>query len=117
MTKGQAAFEACLSKLSSKGIILTKGQAAFEAFRRYRKTAGWVMPGWGGIGRNGREAWEIAAEAACEAHPDCPAANALDKIAKMCGAPDWEYPGQVVRDVQDALERHEGIIVTSNTTN
>lgn len=25
---------------------------------------------------------------------------ALDEIAALCGVPDWEYPGQVVRDVR-----------------
>lgn len=28
------------------------------------------------------------------------ATDALDKIAKMCGCPQWDYPGQVVRDVE-----------------
>ena len=26
--------------------------------------------------------------------------DALDEIAALCGCPTWEYPGQVVRDVQ-----------------
>lgn len=30
---------------------------------------------------------------------DNPSADALDDICKIIGAPDWEYPGQVVRDV------------------
>jgi len=28
---------------------------------------------------------------------------ALDQIAKLCGCPEWDYPGQVVRDVECAL--------------
>jgi hypothetical protein len=28
------------------------------------------------------------------------ASQALDQIAKLCGVPEWQYPGQVVRDVQ-----------------
>lgn len=28
------------------------------------------------------------------------ALGALDKIATICGCPSWDYPGQVVRDVQ-----------------
>lgn len=27
------------------------------------------------------------------------ALNALDEIAKLCGCPHWDYPGQIVRDV------------------
>ncbi len=30
---------------------------------------------------------------------DTAATDALDAIAKLCGCPAWEYPGQVVRDV------------------
>lgn len=29
-----------------------------------------------------------------------PAEAALDTIAQLCGCADWEYPGQVVRDVK-----------------
>lgn len=29
----------------------------------------------------------------------------LDSITKALGSPDWEYPGQVVRDVQDTVRR------------
>jgi hypothetical protein len=31
------------------------------------------------------------------------ASDALDSIAVICGCPEWEYPGQVVRDVEGAL--------------
>jgi len=31
--------------------------------------------------------------------PDA-ASDALDAIAKLCGCPKWDYPGQVVRDVE-----------------
>ena len=31
--------------------------------------------------------------------PDA-ATAALDAIAALCGCPEWEYPGQVVRDVE-----------------
>ena len=33
------------------------------------------------------------------------AEDALDAIAAACGCPRWEYPGQVVRDVEAARER------------
>ena len=42
-------------------------------------------------------------KAASDSGDDNPAANALDDIVKLCGASDWEYPGQVVRDVALAL--------------
>ena len=32
------------------------------------------------------------------------ATEALDAIAKLCGCPTWEYPGQVVRDVEGLLK-------------
>lgn len=31
---------------------------------------------------------------------DSAARNALDKIAELCGCPEWDYPGQLVRDVE-----------------
>lgn len=38
------------------------------------------------------------------------AVNALDEIAAACGCADWEYPGQVVRDVGTVLrERNEAM--------
>lgn len=33
------------------------------------------------------------------------AEEALDKIAALCGCPSWDYPGQVVRDVEQAIGR------------
>lgn len=31
--------------------------------------------------------------------------DALDAIAVLCGCPEWDYPGQVARDVHEALTR------------
>lgn len=47
---------------------------------------------------------EEAIKAACRTlqamlAPDA-AEEALDEIARLCGCPEWHYPGQVVRDVQ-----------------
>lgn len=43
-------------------------------------------------------------------HPDeppkSPAEEALDEIAVLCGIPEWEYPGQVVRDVMHLQKKH-----------
>lgn len=33
------------------------------------------------------------------------ATQAFDAIAELCGCKEWEYPGQVVRDVETALEK------------
>ena len=33
------------------------------------------------------------------------AEKALDDIAALCGCPEWDYPGQLVRDVRDLKER------------
>jgi hypothetical protein len=35
------------------------------------------------------------------------AINALDDIAKLCGCAEWEYPGQVVRDVEVIVRERE----------
>lgn len=35
------------------------------------------------------------------------AEDALDLIAKVCGEPEWEYPGQVYRDVLGALHARD----------
>lgn len=40
---------------------------------------------------------------------------ALDQIAALCGCPTWEYPGQVVRDVEKALAKR-GCARNQNTT-
>lgn len=39
------------------------------------------------------------------------AEQALNEIAALCGCPEWEYPGQIVRDVKVALARarQEGV--------
>ena len=36
---------------------------------------------------------------------DCPAEHALDEIARLCGCPQWDYPGQVVRDVGAIVDK------------
>ena len=41
------------------------------------------------------------------------AEHALDAIAKICGCPDWDYPGQLVRDVQDLKNREEKAVKTA----
>lgn len=43
---------------------------------------------------------ELLAEVAALRDPDNPAVRALDEIARLCGCPEWEYPAQVVRDVE-----------------
>lgn len=35
------------------------------------------------------------------------AEDALDAIAKLCGCAEWDYPGQVVRDVQGLVHARE----------
>ncbi len=34
---------------------------------------------------------------------------AFDEIAKLCGCPTWEYPGQVVRDVMHVIAQRDGL--------
>ena len=46
----------------------------------------------------------LAAEADALRAPSA-ASEALDDIVALCNAPAWEYPGQVVRDVQAVVER------------
>ena len=41
-----------------------------------------------------------------------PADDALDAIAEICGVPFWEYPGQVVRDVELLAEAQRGLFAT-----
>lgn len=40
----------------------------------------------------------------CEWPQKDAAEKALDDIAALCGCPEWEYPGQVVRDVQAVID-------------
>lgn len=42
--------------------------------------------------------------------PKTAAEEALDEIAALCGCPEWEYPGQVIRDVRLLRERLEAVI-------
>lgn len=52
-------------------------------------------------------------------HKDA-ATQAFDAIAALCGCPQWEYPGQVVRDVEalvrqrDEADEHRRQIVAEN---
>lgn len=36
---------------------------------------------------------------------------AFDEIAALCGCPEWEYPGQVIRDVQHVVRERDGLKV------
>lgn len=46
--------------------------------------------------------------------PKSAAADALDAIAAACGCAEWEYPGQVVRDVEAVVrERDEAVALIS----
>ena len=41
---------------------------------------------------------------------DSAATNAFDAIAAACGCPEWDYPGQLVRDVEQVVrERDEAL--------
>lgn len=45
-----------------------------------------------------------------DAHEDA-STPAFDEIVKLCGlAKTWEYPGQVIRDVEDALKKRDDLI-------
>lgn len=41
-----------------------------------------------------------------DAHEDA-STPAFDEIAKLCGCPEWEYPGQVVRDVEAVVRERD----------
>ncbi len=41
--------------------------------------------------------------------------DALDAIAAACGCPDWEYPGQVVRDVEEVVRERDELRVKGLT--
>jgi len=58
----------------------------------------WLLS-WEEIDERDRDVDRRIAKALFAAY-DNAATDALDAIAKMCGCPDWEYPGQVVRDVE-----------------
>lgn len=34
---------------------------------------------------------------------------AFDEIAALCGCPEWEYPGQVIRDVEHVVRERDGL--------
>lgn len=41
-----------------------------------------------------------------DAHEDA-STPAFDEIAKLCGCPQWEYPGQVIRDVERVVKERD----------
>jgi hypothetical protein len=43
---------------------------------------------------------------ALDAHDDT-STPAFDEIAKLCGCPEWEYPGQIVRDVEGVVKERD----------
>lgn len=43
-----------------------------------------------------------------DAHNDA-STPAFDEIAAMCGCPQWEYPGQVIRDVKMVVEERDAL--------
>jgi len=44
-----------------------------------------------------------------DAHEDA-STPAFDEIAKLCGCPEWEYPGQVVRDVERVVKERDELV-------
>ena len=44
-----------------------------------------------------------------DAHEDA-STPAFDEIAKLCGCPEWEYPGQVVRDVERVVKERDDLV-------
>lgn len=34
---------------------------------------------------------------------------AFDEIAKLCGCPQWDYPGQLIRDVQNVVQERDNL--------
>jgi hypothetical protein len=66
------------------------------------KHPSWLVP-WDDLPERDKEVDRRIAKRLFEAY-DNAAIDALGKIAKMCGCPDWEYPAQVVRDVERELE-------------
>jgi hypothetical protein len=51
---------------------------------------------------------EHAADCDRDAPPEKDAGEiALDEIAALCGVPEWEYPGQVVRDVRAVVAERD----------
>jgi hypothetical protein len=44
-----------------------------------------------------------------DAHEDA-STPAFDEIAKLCGRPEWEYPGQVVRDVERVVKERDELV-------
>jgi hypothetical protein len=50
---------------------------------------------------NSKTFWDnLIAAIEQEQSSDNAAMDALNDVATLCGCPDWEYPGQVVRDVE-----------------
>lgn len=45
-------------------------------------------------------------ELCLDAHEDA-STPAFDEIAALCGCPEWEYPGQVIRDVKAVVEQRD----------
>lgn len=45
-----------------------------------------------------------------DAHEDA-STPAFDEIAKLCGCPTWEYPGQVIRDVQLVVRERDRLTI------
>ena len=51
-----------------------------------------------------KEVWEKYKKATRPQDPD------FDEIAKLCGCPEWDYPGQVLRDIRALVkERDEAL--------
>lgn len=42
--------------------------------------------------------------------PKCAAEETLDEIATLCGCPEWDYPGQVIRDVKSVAEQRTALL-------
>lgn len=50
-----------------------------------------------------KEVWEKYKKATRPQDPD------FDEIAKLCGCPEWDYPGQVLRDVRKLIQERDAL--------
>lgn len=105
--------EVCAALLTHATDTVRTRAAAVRALSEKLDEARWMLDGAESCARTLAARAGMPAEPAVEALPDA-ASEALDEIAKLCGCPEWHYPGQVLRDVRGLVAHRNDLAERSD---
>ena len=104
----------CAALLTHATDTVRTRAAAVRSLSEKLDEARWMLDGAESCARTLAARAGMPAEPAVEALPPDAATEALDEIAKLCGCPEWHYPGQVLRDVRNLVANRNDLAERSD---